>query len=302
VFINEVNNGLYSLKESDGTVEWSISPRINEDVLPESIAPIYNDGMVYGVGSWESEPIAEGRYIDKSAVYAVNAGTGKVEWVTRLEGVIRPPVIAGDSIYAASSFTNPRVDEQSPGNVKLYRLDAENGSIEWELELTDRTTTTGLAVARDTVYCATFSISFSEDESTESDHRIVAAEPETGSRIVDKSITRLHTLVVGNGHVVTLSGTDSSTTVAMYSGQEANDTVSEPNSGVETESDTENGSDDTTGTADSNGGSQTGTDDSISDDDSDSFVDPATARIASVVSVIVGTVGTIIGYLNYRED
>ena len=220
VFVNETNEGLHAVNVADGTVEWAAGAEIGNDVAATDGPAVYHDGLVYAMGRWSFESIAEQFSIDNEVVYAVDAATGDVEWVTEVNGVVESPTGVGDRLYVAVGLSDPGTDGQTPGDAKLLGLNATTGAIEWQHRLPDKTVAEDLSVAGGRVYCTARSITFSTDTRTASDHALVAVDPATDERVFEESIPRLSSIVVGDGQVATLSATDSATAVALYEGRE----------------------------------------------------------------------------------
>jgi outer membrane protein assembly factor BamB len=121
--------GLEARDAADGTRRWRFG-RV------ELQAPAVDDGTVYvgGVG-------------DGSGLYALDAGTGTVEWSENSGYLGGPPVVAGDSVYALMPGPSRATSDDYWWGLRAFDRDA--GEELWGAKLRDKNGVGSIAVAAD---------------------------------------------------------------------------------------------------------------------------------------------------------
>ena len=128
LYITTEDNRILSMNQTSGEIEWGVEI----DRTGRSIA--YHRNTVYvGSGYDALEPQSTG------AIYAVNSKTGEVLWKQTTKRTISKLMFLNGGIFAGSTDSS------------VYRFDADNGDIQWQLE-TDDVVHSAPAITKGTVF------------------------------------------------------------------------------------------------------------------------------------------------------
>jgi len=119
-----VSGYLYSLNPDTGVFNWSL--RITGLRTSPLLAP---DGTIYVGAGYKG---GEG-----ATLYAVNPN-GTVKWKfvpTPSRGTFREPAISPNGLIIASIVFSPALD--NPPNPRIYAIDPNDGTVEWQIELSE---------------------------------------------------------------------------------------------------------------------------------------------------------------------
>lgn len=121
VYAGSMDGCLYAIDASSGHLIWSFAA--DNQVMSE---PLVTGGQVFfGSGNKEMVVTPGGlrRGTGQSAIYALNAATGKMNWVYQTRGEDMPtPLISNGVVYAAD------------GAQTFYAIDATSGKLLWKLD------------------------------------------------------------------------------------------------------------------------------------------------------------------------
>lgn len=148
VFVGIENGRFAALEASSGNVLWETNLGINTQV-----PPVVVEGVVY-VATTFAGPGMRGDPNGKAKLFALAAEDGRLLWEFESGNyILQTPFKQDDTIYLAGSFKDPReVDEG--GHMRLYALDAADGSIRWQYESDDGFTKQVYATQRAVAYIA----------------------------------------------------------------------------------------------------------------------------------------------------
>lgn len=131
-FFIGLEDGEYAaLDPEDGSELWRVSLAVNSQM-----PPFVQDGTVY-VPTTFAGPGMTGDPNGKAVLYALSAEDGSVQWSFETDNyILQTPFVQGGVVYVSGSFSDPRVVDEG-GHMRLYALDAVNGSPIWEYESED---------------------------------------------------------------------------------------------------------------------------------------------------------------------
>ncbi|MBI5964827.1 MAG: PQQ-binding-like beta-propeller repeat protein [Chloroflexi bacterium] len=131
VFVGIEGGNLIALDPSNGKKLWETDLGINAQV-----PPLVANGVVYVSTTYAGAGLV-GDPNGKAKLFAMDPQDGHILWEFESDNyVLQSPFRYGDSIYLAGSFSDPRpVDEG--GHMRLYALDASDGSVRWIYESDD---------------------------------------------------------------------------------------------------------------------------------------------------------------------
>lgn len=195
VYVGSTDNWLYAFDADTGDEEWST----------ETGGEIHSTPAVAGEAGTRTVYVGS----DDGRLYAFDADTGEdvPEWSFAIDGRIRasPTVLetAGDSglVYVGT--------ERDPEGNRLYALDAETGTVEWEQDIGSNISGTPAIVTDDngaTVYVGT--------ETGE----LLAFDAEDGSAVWDPPFEVGEDLPEAEADLVDFTGAIAATSQAVYAG------------------------------------------------------------------------------------
>ncbi len=127
-----IQDGKYiALDPSNGKKLWEASLGINSQM-----PPFISDGVVY-VPTTFAGPDTPGDPNGKAALFALSVDDGEILWSFESGNyILQTPYKQGDTIYLAGSFSSPKVVDEG-GHMRVYALNANNGSVKWAYESED---------------------------------------------------------------------------------------------------------------------------------------------------------------------
>lgn len=131
VFIGMDGGRFAALEASSGKVLWETVLGINSQV-----PPLVAEGVVYASTTFAGPGMISDA-TRKAKLFALAAEDGRVLWEFESDNyILQSPFKRGDTIYLAGSFKDPR-DIDEGGHMRLYALDAADGSARWQYESDD---------------------------------------------------------------------------------------------------------------------------------------------------------------------
>lgn len=127
-----LEDGRYAALESaTGKVLWEIELGINSQM-----PPFLADGVAY-IPTTFAGPGTPGDPNGKAKVFAVSVEDGRVLWLFESDNyILQTPFKRGDTVYLAGSFSAPEVVDEG-GHMRLYALNAADGTVKWTYESED---------------------------------------------------------------------------------------------------------------------------------------------------------------------
>lgn len=148
LFIGIEDGGYVALDPSNGKEIWRVTLGINSQM------PSFVSGDVIYVPTTFAGPGMIGDPNGRAVLFALSAKDGKTLWSFETDNyILQTPFAQGDTVYAAGSFSDPR-DIDEGGHMRLYALDAGDGSMKWEYESEDGFTKQVYATADYVTYIA----------------------------------------------------------------------------------------------------------------------------------------------------
>ncbi len=131
LFIGIEGGKFVALDPSNGDLLWETDLGINSQ-----IPPFVGDDVVYVSTTFAGAGLV-GDPNGKAKLFAISPQDGHIFWEFESGNyVLQSPFQIGDFVYAAGSFSDPKpVDEG--GHMRLYSLDAADGSVRWIYESED---------------------------------------------------------------------------------------------------------------------------------------------------------------------
>lgn len=131
LFIGLEDGEYAALDPSNGREVWRVKLDVNSQM-----PPFISGGVVY-VPTTFAGPGMIGDPNGRAVLYALSANDGKTLWSFETDNyILQTPFLQGETVYAAGSFSDPR-DIDEGGHMRLYALDAKDGSVKWEYESED---------------------------------------------------------------------------------------------------------------------------------------------------------------------
>ena len=127
-----IQDGKYiALDPANGKKLWEASLGINSQM-----PPFISDGVVY-VPTTFAGPDTPGDPNGKAALFALSVDDGEIIWSFESGNyILQTPYKQGDTIYLAGSFSSPKVVDEG-GHMRVYALNANDGSVKWAYESED---------------------------------------------------------------------------------------------------------------------------------------------------------------------
>ncbi|HMZ08760.1 MAG TPA: PQQ-binding-like beta-propeller repeat protein, partial [Anaerolineales bacterium] len=127
-----IDGGRYvALNPVNGKQIWETSLGINSQM-----APFISGGIVY-VPTTFAGPGLIGDPTGKAKLVALSTEDGRVLWDFESDNyVLQTPFRQGDVLYVGGSFSSP-IEVNEGGHMRLYALNAANGSVKWKFESED---------------------------------------------------------------------------------------------------------------------------------------------------------------------
>ena len=148
VFIGMDGGRLAALNASNGKVLWEATLGINAQV-----PLLVTDGVVYAATTFAG-PGMIGDPTGKAKLSALSAKDGSILWEFESGNyILQTPFKQGGTIYLAGSFSDEQ-DVDEGGHMRLYALDALDGSVKWQYESQDGFTKQVYATERMVAYIA----------------------------------------------------------------------------------------------------------------------------------------------------
>lgn len=148
VFVGIADGGFVALDASTGKVIWETELGINAQ-----IPPLVAEGVVY-VSTTFAGPGMIGDPTGKAKLFALAADDGRVLWEFESGNyILQAPFKQGDGVYLAGSYKDAR-DIDEGGHMRLYALNAADGSIRWQYESDDGFTKQVYATDQTVAYIA----------------------------------------------------------------------------------------------------------------------------------------------------
>lgn len=131
IYVGVENGRLIALAPETGEMLWQAELGINTQIPPLPV-----EGVVYVSTTFVGTALA-GDPAGKAVLFALDAADGDVLWSFESGNyILQTPFLFEDVIYVAGSFFDPaEVDEG--GHMRLYALDATDGTVRWSYESTD---------------------------------------------------------------------------------------------------------------------------------------------------------------------
>jgi outer membrane protein assembly factor BamB len=148
VFVGIEGGKFVALNPSTGKTAWETDLGINAQV-----PPFVAENVVYVSTTFAGAGLV-GDPTGKARLFALSTQDGHVLWEFESGNyVLQSPYRQGDSVYLAGSFSDPRPIDEG-GHMRLYSLDASDGSLRWAFESEDGFTKQVYATEKIVVYVA----------------------------------------------------------------------------------------------------------------------------------------------------
>ncbi|GAB4538416.1 MAG: hypothetical protein Fur002_01900 [Anaerolineales bacterium] len=130
-FIATQDKGFLALDPKSGKTLWKTNLGVQSQM-----PPFVSGGVIY-VPTTFAGPGMIGDPLGKAVLFALSTEDGRALWIFETENyILQTPFRQGDVVYVAGSFSDPRIIDEG-GHMRLYALNAADGSVKWTYESED---------------------------------------------------------------------------------------------------------------------------------------------------------------------
>ena len=132
LFIGVEGGRLVALDVKSGEVRWDVELGIDVQV-----PPVVSNGVLYAATTFVG-PGLEGDPNGRATLFALKPEDGELLWDYVSESyILQTPFRHGETIYTGGSHSDPTVDVDEGGPMRVYALEAENGALKWAYQAED---------------------------------------------------------------------------------------------------------------------------------------------------------------------
>jgi outer membrane protein assembly factor BamB len=126
IFVGIEGGRLVALDVRSGEIRWEVELGINIQV-----PPVVTDSALYAATTFVG-PGLDGDPNGRAILFSLNPEDGELLWEFVSESyILQTPFRYGEAVYAGGSHSDPTVDVDEGGPMRVYALDAENGALKW---------------------------------------------------------------------------------------------------------------------------------------------------------------------------